>query len=69
MINKDILYLKKSNRSTIIKYKNQSEIEVNKLIDELLNDYLLNDLTTLRGRLDAISRVYHIYKHIFSFFY
>ena len=26
MVNKDVLYLKKANRSTIIKYKNQDEI-------------------------------------------
>lgn len=64
MINQDILYLKKSNRSTFIKYINQSEMTVNILMDNLLNDYLLQDLTTLKGRIDAISKVYHIFKHI-----
>ena len=64
MINEDILYLKKTNRATIIKYKNKSEVEVNIILEELLNNYLLNDLTTLKGRLDAIKKVYHIYKHI-----
>ena len=60
MINKDVLYLKKANRSTIIKYKNQDEIVINLLLEKLL-DFAL---TTLKGRLEATSKVYRIFKHV-----
>ena len=46
MINKDVLYLKKANRSTIIKYKNQDEIVINLLLEKLLDFALREDLTT-----------------------
>ena len=64
MINKDVLYLKKANRSTIIKYKNQDEIVINLLLEKLLDFALREDLTTLKGRLEATSKVYRIFKHV-----
>lgn len=64
MVNKDVLYLKKANRSTIIKYKNQDEIVIDLLLETLLDLTLREDLTTLKGRLDATSKVYHIFKHV-----
>ena len=64
MINQDILYLKKANRATMIKYKNQDVIIVDKILENLLDDYFAKDLSTLKGRLLATSKVYHIYKHI-----
>ena len=57
MINKDVLYLKKANRSTIIKYKNQDEIVINLLLEKLLD-------FALKGRLEATSKVYRIFKHV-----
>lgn len=64
MVTKDLLYLKKSNRATIMKNLYQEETEVEILLDTLLEDVCLKDLTTFKGRIDAISKVYHIYKHI-----
>ena len=64
MVNKDVLYLKKANRSTIIKYKNQDEIVIDLLLETLLDLTLREDLTTLKGRLEATSKVYHIFKHV-----
>ena len=64
MVNKDVLYLKKANRSTIIKYKNQDEIVIDLLLETLLDLTLREDLTTLKGRLEATSKVYHILKHV-----
>lgn len=64
MINKDILYLKKSNRSTIIKYLDKNEIVIDRLFEDILDEALEKDLTTLKGRLESTSRVYHIFKHI-----
>ena len=64
MVNKDVLYLKKANRSTIIKYKNHDEIVIDLLLETLLDLTLREDLTTLKGRLEATSKVYHIFKHV-----
>lgn len=64
MIDSDILYLKKSNRATIIYLKNNVVKEVDKTIEVFLNQYCLKDLTTLEGRIKAISEVYHIKKQI-----
>ena len=64
MVNKDVLYLKKANRSTIIKYKNQDEIVIDLLLETLLDLTLREDLSTLKGRLEATSKVYHIFKHV-----
>ena len=64
MVNKDVLYLKKANRSTIIKYKNQDEIVIDLLLETLLDLTLREDLTTLKGRFEATSKVYHIFKHV-----
>lgn len=64
MVTKDLLYLRKSNRATIIKSLDHDEIEVESLLNDLLEDICLKDLTTLKGRINAISKVYHIYKHI-----
>lgn len=55
---------KKANRSTIIKYKNQDEIVIDLLLETLLDLTLREDLTTLKGRLEATSKVYHIFKHV-----
>lgn len=64
LINQDILYVKKANRGVVIKKLNQPEITINLLLEDLLNQALLKDLTTLEGRIQAISLSYHIYKHI-----
>lgn len=64
MVTKNILYLKKSNRSTIVKNLFQDEIEIDIMLDELLERVCLKDLTTLKGRIDAIKKVYHIHKYI-----
>lgn len=64
MVTEKLLYLRKNNRSTIIRNLFQEEICVNLTIDSILEDACLKDLTTLKGRIDAISKVYHIYKHI-----
>ena len=45
MIDLDILYLKKGNRSTTIKLKNNQEILINNTLKEVLNNYCLKDLT------------------------
>lgn len=60
----DILYLKKGNRSTTIKLKNNQEILINNTLKEVLNNYCLKDLTTIEGRMKAISQVFNIRKHI-----
>ena len=64
MINTDILYLKKFYDKTYIKKINSSEFVVNIDICELFDNYLLSQLTTLNGRLDATKKVYHINKNI-----
>lgn len=64
MINTDILYLRKFYSKTYIKKINSSEFVVNIDIYELFDNYLLKQLTTLKGRLDAVSKVYHINKNI-----
>lgn len=64
MIDSDILYLKRSNRATVIYLKHNVIKEVNQTIEVILNQYCLKDLTTLEGRIKAISEVYHIKKQI-----
>lgn len=64
MIDSDILYIKKSNRSTLIYLKNNQEILVNQVFENVLNEYCIKDLTTLDGRIKATSKVFHIKKHI-----
>ena len=69
MINTDILYLRKFYHDTYIKYKDCDEICVNDDVEALFEKYLLNQLTTLKGRLDATKKVYRINKNIPVFFY
>lgn len=64
MINTDILYLRKFYDKTYIKKIDSCEFVINQDICELFDNYLLNQLTTLKGRLDAIKKVYHINKNI-----
>ncbi len=64
MIEEDILYLKKTNRATVIKKLNQDEMIIDKRLEDLLDKYLETDLTTLEGRVKATSKVYHIFKQI-----
>ena len=64
MINTDILYLRKFYDKTYIKKIDSIEFVVNEDICGLFDNYLLNQLTTLKGRLDAIKKVYHINKNI-----
>lgn len=64
MIDSDILYLKKGNRTTWIYQKNDMVQEVSQTIEKFLNQFCLKDLTTLEGRIKAISEVYHIKKQI-----
>ena len=64
MINTDILYLRKFYDKTYIKKTDSCEFVINQDICELFDNYLLNQLTTLKGRLDAIKKVYHINKNI-----
>lgn len=64
MIDFDILYMKKANRSTIIRLKNAQEIVINDVLDNVLNNYCLKDLTTIEGRIKATSQVFNIRKHI-----
>lgn len=63
MLTKDILYLEKRFHQTYIK-TNKDTKSINQKIDDLFDEYLLNHLTTLKGRLDAIKKVYHINKNI-----
>ena len=64
MINTDILYLRKFYDKTYIKKIDSIEFVVDEDICELFDNYLLKQLTTLKGRLDAIKKVYHINKNI-----
>jgi hypothetical protein len=64
VINTDILYLRKFYDKTYIKKIDSNEFIINQDICELFDNYLLNQLTTLNGRLDAIKKVYHINKNI-----
>ena len=64
MINTDILYLRKFYDKTYIKKIDSIEFVVNEDICQLFDNYLLKQLTTLKGRLDAIKKVYHINKNI-----
>lgn len=56
--------MKKGNRTTLIYQKNNIVQEVNQTIERFLNQFCLKDLTTLNGRIQAISEVYHIRKQI-----
>ncbi len=64
MLNKDILYLKKSNRATLLYFKNNKVEEVPYTLEKLLDNYCYQDLTTYEGRIEAIKKVYHISKHV-----
>lgn len=61
MLNVDVLYLTKNNRSTDIVYFNQT-INILQTIDEILNHECLKTLSTLDGRINAIKQTYHINK-------
>ena len=63
-MDKTILYLKKGNRSTIIYYINNEVEEKDILLERYLNNLCLDDLTTLKGRIDAIKEKYHIVKNV-----
>lgn len=64
MIDRDILYLKKQNRSTEIYCKNGLQTIMNHTLERVLEMYCLRDLTTLEGRIKAIQKIYHIKKQI-----
>lgn len=64
MLTSDILYLKTTNHTTIIKKSLQNEFKVDIDIYDLFDKYLLKYLTTYKGRVDATSKVYHIKKNI-----
>lgn len=64
MIDRDILYLKKKNRSTEIYYKDGFQTVLEHTLERVLDMYCLQDLTTLEGRIKAIQKVYHIKKQI-----
>ncbi len=61
MLNVDVLYLIKNNRSTDIVYFNQT-INILETIDNILNRECLKTLSTLDGRINAIKQAYHIKK-------
>lgn len=64
MIDRDILYLKKQNRSTEVYCKNGYQTVLEHTLERVLDMYCLQDLTTLEGRIKAIQKVYHIKKQI-----
>ncbi len=64
MVDSDILYLKRSNRAVIVYLKNHQQEEINQPLEVFLNQYCLKDLTTLDGRMKAISTIYHLRKQI-----
>ena len=59
----DVLYLKKNNRSTDIVYTNSNKT-INKTIDKLLDELCVKYLSTLAGRINAVSMYYDIHKYI-----
>ena len=58
-----ITYIRKSNRQTIIKHREQ-KIIIDKVINEVLNDLCLTNLSTLKGRVDAVRCLLHLRKFI-----
>lgn len=64
MIYTDIIYLKKFYNQTIVKKINQEEYLIDEKVEDLFDKILLKQLTTYDGRIEAIKKVYHIYKHI-----
>ncbi len=63
MLNVDVFYLVKNNRSTNIVYSNK-EINIKQTINNILNHECLKTLSTLDGRINAIKQQYNIYKFI-----
>jgi competence transcription factor ComK len=59
--NKDILYIKKGNRETII-YTSDKEIVSQENIYKIFDDWCLVSLTTYEGRIEAIKKIYQIKK-------
>jgi competence transcription factor ComK len=64
MIDKtSILYIYQEPEKLIIKTKNGKEV-FNKTFKEFINPYCIAQLTTLKGRIDAIKIKYRMRKHI-----
>lgn len=59
-----ILYIQKGNRSSIVHYVNHQVKETLVLPEEYLNNLCLKELTTLKGRIYAIKKNYHIIKNV-----
>ena len=59
----EILYITRGNRSTIIQYSNSIQ-EINVTLDNYLNSLCLKELTTFKGRLEAIKNNYHLIKNV-----
>lgn len=64
MIDKNILYLKKLQKITIIKNIGYDEVVLKDRFVNIINSYLVKDLTTLKGRLDATIEKYNIHKNV-----
>ena len=63
MLNVDVLYLEKNNRSTNIVYSN-NKITIEQTIPNILNEACLRSLSTLEGRIKATKQVYKINKFV-----
>ncbi|MBQ8293101.1 MAG: competence protein ComK [Bacilli bacterium] len=61
--NKEILYIKQGNRESIIYNLNQ-KIIIDKTLTNLLNEWCLEELTTLDGRMEAIKTKFHFKKFV-----
>lgn len=62
-MNRTILYIERGNRSTVIHYINNESEVVEVLPERYLNNLYLNELTTLKGRIEAIKTKYHVIKN------
>lgn len=59
-----VLYLTKDNRSTNIYYINNKTININKLINQVLDDFCYPSLSTFEGRIKSIKHIYNINTYI-----
>lgn len=60
----NILYLQKGNRTVIISCVGNKVIVVDSSLDDYLDNLCLQELTTLKGRVEAIKRKCHIRKNV-----
>lgn len=59
--NKEILYIKQGNREIII-HTTKAKINIESTLDRLFDKWCLEELTTYKGRMEAIRKKYHLKK-------